>query len=77
MAQTRDLRMLTRYNVWANERLFGALCTLPPPALSEPRPGRHKGLIGVLGHMYVVDQIWKETSKARNMVSRREALSNI
>ncbi len=59
MAQTRDLRMLTRYNVWANERLFGALCTLPPPALNEPRPGRHNGLIGVLGHMYVVDQIWK------------------
>lgn len=59
MASIRDIRMLTRYTAWANERLFECLSGLAASVLDAPRPGRKKGITGILGHAYVVDRIWK------------------
>lgn len=60
MGALRNIEMLARYTQWANERLYGALATLEEPVLQAPHPGgRPGGMAGVLGHMLVVDRIWK------------------
>lgn len=55
----RHIRMLMRYTQWANQRLHHALGGLTDEVLHAARPGRPKGMMGTLGHMYVVDLIWK------------------
>lgn len=59
MTAASNIRMLMRYTQWANQRLHHSLCDLTHDALHASRPGRPKGLMGTLGHMYVVDLIWK------------------
>lgn len=54
-----DLRMLTRYNAWANRLLHEALATMPHDVLAAPRPGPLGGVLGMLGHIHVVGLIWK------------------
>lgn len=59
MSALRNIRMLSRHAQWANKRLHDALAQLPNEVLHVARPGRPQGMIGVLGHIYVVDLIWK------------------
>lgn len=59
MKATSNIRMLMRYTQWANQRLYRSLGDLTDDALHGARPGRPNGLMGTLGHMYVVDLIWK------------------
>jgi uncharacterized damage-inducible protein DinB len=51
--------MLMRYTQWANQRLHHSLAGLADDLLYAARPGRSKGMMGTLGHLYVVDLIWK------------------
>lgn len=53
------LQILMRYNAWANRVLYGTLVSLDEELLAQPRPGRSQGMLGVLGHIYVVGMIWK------------------
>ena len=48
-----------RYSAWANQLLYAALERIEPSELSKPRPGRSKGMLGVLGHNTIVDAIWQ------------------
>lgn len=59
MPALRNIRMLTRYTAWANERLFAALGELPA---GEPLAARATGsgnMVRTLNHAYVVDRIWQ------------------
>lgn len=53
------LQTLMRYTAWANQVLYRALAALDERLLAQPRPGRPEGVLGVLGHIYVVGMIWK------------------
>jgi uncharacterized damage-inducible protein DinB len=59
MSMARNIKMLTRYTLWANKLLYAALQKAPVALLYEARPGRPSGLVGTLGHAYVVDLIWR------------------
>lgn len=59
MSAMRDLRMLTRYNAWANARLFDALVALPEGEATAPRSTGFGNMVNTLNHAYVVDLIWK------------------
>ncbi len=59
MGALRNIDMLARYTQWANRRLYQALDTMQEADLKMPGPGRRHGMAHVLGHMYVVDRIWK------------------
>jgi uncharacterized damage-inducible protein DinB len=48
-----------RYTSWANNLLYEALAGVDQRLLTQPRPGRPAGAIGVMGHIYVVASIWK------------------
>jgi uncharacterized damage-inducible protein DinB len=68
-----DFRMLTRFSAWANEKLFDAVSTLDDEIVHGKRAGRSNTLIGVLGHIYVVDLIWKANleGQAHGFTSRK------
>jgi uncharacterized damage-inducible protein DinB len=59
MSVTRNVRMLVRYNAWANARLFGALATLAEGEAVAPRKTGFGNMVNTLNHAYVVDLIWK------------------
>ena len=75
MSDTRQLRMLTRYNAWANARLFDAVAALPAGEASAPRKTIFGNMVQTLNHDCVVDLIWQahlerreHGFKARNVV---------
>lgn len=51
--------MLVRYTAWANSLLYRSLQAEPDATIYSARPMRPNGLIGVLGHIYVVSLIWQ------------------
>ena len=59
MSLTRNLRMLTRYNAWANARLFDTLTALPAGDGSTARISGFGRMMSTLNHAYIVDIIWK------------------
>jgi uncharacterized damage-inducible protein DinB len=61
----RQLRLLTRYNAWANARLYEALATLTPGELAAPRNPGASSMLSVLGHAWVVDRIWQAHLEGR------------
>lgn len=65
MKLTRDLRMLTRYSTWANERLFDLLESLHPAELTAPRQTGLGSMLATLGHNHVIDLIWKSHLEGR------------
>jgi uncharacterized damage-inducible protein DinB len=59
MSASRNIRMLTRYTVWANARLFEALAALPEGEAQARRPTLFGNMVSTLSHSYVVDLIWQ------------------
>jgi uncharacterized damage-inducible protein DinB len=59
MTTLATARMLTRYNAWANQRIFDAVAVLPDDEASKVRPTLFKNMINTLNHLYVVDLIWQ------------------
>jgi len=59
MSALRNIRMLTRYTTWANDRLFEALAELPDGELTAKRPTVFGNMLHTLNHAYVVDLIWQ------------------
>jgi len=50
--------MFSRYNAWANERLYGAAALLPDGDYRADRGAFFKSLHGTLNHLLVADRIW-------------------
>lgn len=59
MPAIQNVQMLLRYSKWANQTLFHALQLLPARIVTEDRKTSTGSLLKTLGHIYVVDQIWK------------------
>src|SRR5262249_7837904 len=54
----RTLRDLYAYNVWANARVFAECRDLDRAQLEQDAPGRRDTLIGTLGHMVHVEEVY-------------------
>ena len=65
MSHIRQIRLLMRYNAWANARLFEAVAALPAGEASAPRKTIFGTMVQTLNHDYVVDQIWQAHLEGR------------
>jgi uncharacterized damage-inducible protein DinB len=59
MSAVRNIRMLTRYNKWANDVLLAAIARLPYEEFSKERAAAFGGMAFALAHIAIVDQIWR------------------
>ena len=75
MSSIQHLCMLTRYTAWANALLYESLAGESDAALSLDRRGRPGGVLGTLGHIYVISMIWKAhlTGQEHGFTTRRLA----
>lgn len=60
-----DARTLTRYNAWANERIFAAVAALPEGEAVKPRRSVFKNMVHTLNHNYVIDRIFQAHLEGR------------
>lgn len=65
MTSPPTVRMLARYNAWANKVLFDAVAALPGDAAAQPRPTLFTNMVNTLNHLYVVDLIWRAHLEGR------------
>jgi uncharacterized damage-inducible protein DinB len=59
MTAVDTIRLLTRYNAWANKAIFEAVAALPHGEASKERPTIFNNMINTLNHLHVVDLIWQ------------------
>ena len=52
--------MFSRYNAWANERLYEAAAALPDVDFRADRGAFFKSMHGTLNHLLVTDRIWMQ-----------------
>ena len=65
MQASSNVRMLARYNAWANELIFKAVAALPPGEAVKPRPSVFKNMVHTLNHNYVIDRIFQAHLEGR------------
>ncbi len=65
MNDTQTIRMLARYNAWANKTMFNAVFALPSGEATKERPTLFKNMVNTLNHLYVVDLIWQAHLEGR------------
>ena len=59
------LGRLTRYNAWANRRMFEAVAALPEGEATKERPSLFRNMVHTLNHNYVIGLIWQAHLSAR------------
>ncbi len=52
------LRLLSRYNQWMNDKLYGTAAQLPADELAKDRSAFFGSLLATLNHIMVADIIW-------------------
>jgi uncharacterized damage-inducible protein DinB len=62
----QTIRMLTRYNAWANRLIFDAVAELPVGEATRERPTLFKNMVNTLNHLYTVDVIWQAHLEGRS-----------
>jgi uncharacterized damage-inducible protein DinB len=62
----QTVRMLTRYNAWANRLIFDAVAALPPGEATKERPTLFGNMVNTLNHLYTVDVIWQAHLEGRS-----------
>ena len=65
MTGTQTIRMLARYNAWANKTLFDAVFALPSGEAAKQRPTLFNNMVNTLNHVYVVGLIWQAHLEGR------------
>ncbi|MBI3374909.1 MAG: DinB family protein [Betaproteobacteria bacterium] len=65
MPTRRTVRMLTRYNAWADGLIFDAVAKLPDGEATKPRPSLFKNIVHTLNHNYVIDLIFQAHLEGR------------
>ena len=65
MSDTRNARMLTRYNAWANKLFFDSVAKLPEGEATKPRTTLFKNIVHTLNHNYVIDLIFQAHLQGR------------
>lgn len=66
MISTRNARMLTRYNAWANRLIFEAVAALPGDEATRPRASLFRNMVHTLNHNHVIDRIWQAHLEGRD-----------
>jgi uncharacterized damage-inducible protein DinB len=61
----QTVRMLTRYNAWANGLIFDAVAALPAGEPTKERRTLFGNMVGTLNHLYTVDVIWRAHLEGR------------
>ena len=62
MTTLRNIRTLTRYTAWTNDRIFDAVAALPEGEATKPRRSVFKNIVHTLNHVYVIDLIFQAHS---------------
>ena len=62
----QTVRMLTRYNAWANKLIFDAVAGLPAGEATRERKTLFKNMVNTLNHLYAVDVIWRAHLEGRD-----------
>ena len=77
MSGTAQIKMLTRYNAWANKKMFDAVAALPEGEAVKERTTLFKNMVNTLNHQYVVHLIWQAHLEGRDhgMSARNSAES--
>ena len=65
MNGTQPIRLLARYNAWANKTLFDAVAVLPAGEAVKERPTLFRNIVNTLNHLYAVDLIWQAHLQGR------------
>jgi uncharacterized damage-inducible protein DinB len=65
MTATRNARMLTRYNAWADKLIFEAVDRLPEGEATKPRQSVFKSMVHTLNHIYVIDRVFQAHLEGR------------
>jgi uncharacterized damage-inducible protein DinB len=65
MMTSRNARMLTRYNAWADRVMFDAVAALPPGEAVKERQSLFRNIVHTLNHIYVIDRIWQAHLEGR------------
>jgi uncharacterized damage-inducible protein DinB len=65
MSGTAQIKMLTRYNAWANKKMFDAVAALPEGEAVKERTTLFKNMVNTLNHQYVVHLIWQAHLEGR------------
>jgi uncharacterized damage-inducible protein DinB len=60
-----NVRMLARYNAWANELIFKAVAELPEGEAVKPRRSVFRNIVHTLNHNYVIDRIFQAHLEGR------------
>jgi len=60
------IRMLSRYNAWANRMMFAALSELPEGEALKPRPTLFGNMVHTLNHNYVIGRIFQAHLEGRS-----------
>ena len=66
MIDLRNVRLLTRYRLWADRLTFDAVAALPLGEVAKERRTPLRSIIGTLNHIYVVDLIWQAHLEGRD-----------
>ncbi len=66
MTLRHTIRMLTRYNAWANQVIFAAVAGLPEGEATKPRATLFKNMVHTLNHNFVIDQIFQAHLEGRD-----------
>jgi uncharacterized damage-inducible protein DinB len=65
MSPLPTIRLLARYNAWANRTIFDAVAALPGDEATKERPTLFKNMVNTLNHLYVVDRVWQAHLEGR------------
>lgn len=65
MSGTEQIKMLMRYNAWANKKMFNAVAALPEGEAVKERVTLFKNMVNTLNHQYVVHLIWQAHLQGR------------
>ena len=58
MSATDHFRLLASYNEWMNSKLYAAVGSMPPEAISKNVGAFFGSLLGTLNHIVVADTLW-------------------
>ena len=62
----RTVRMLARYNAWANKLIFEAVAKLPEGEATKARQTLFRNMVHTLNHNYVIDRIFQAHLEGRD-----------
>ena len=65
MTTLRDVRTLTRYMAWTNDKIYDAVAALPEGEATKPRRSVFKNIVHTLNHVYVIDLIFQAHLEGR------------